>query len=54
MNASTGHLQLAYETQSQGLVQFSGTDFGSPTKSLIASAGNIQVKLRIPGLKEQQ
>ena len=49
-NASTGHLLLAYGTHFQGLVQFSRTDFESPVKSSIASAGNIQVKL-MPGLR---
>lgn len=50
-SASTGHLRLAYYgTQFQGLVQFSGTDFRSPKKSLIASAGTVPVTL-IPVLR---
>mgnify|MGYP006183358143 CR=1 FL=1 len=50
-NASTGHLRLAYYgTQFQGLAQFSGTDFRSPKKSLIASAGTVPVTL-IPVLR---
>ena len=50
MSESTDHVQVAYGTQIQDLVQFSETDFGSPMRFLIASAGTSPVKL-IPGNK---
>ena len=50
MSESTDHVQVANGTQIQDLVQFSETDFGSPMRFLIASAGTSPVKL-IPGNK---